>query len=286
MKARRRRAARPRGERTTFTSLALVLHSSEWSETSRVVQLLLPTAGRCTVLARGVERASSPWRGVFDLLCLVEVELEAEEGRELHALRRARLVEHYPRLRTELARWYRALYAAELVEAATPPGQPAPELFAAFCDALARWCDPHADPDEELIAFEWRYLEALGLSPALTACATCGRSVDPARAQTALFHPSAGGVQCSACRSQARLDLMPSRAGRPRTTWRRVPVATLFALERARREPLEARGEALVDRDRERAEETSALRRTARHLLDDFLAWQLERPSRVRPFLR
>ncbi|MBK9385158.1 MAG: DNA repair protein RecO [Planctomycetes bacterium] len=279
MSARRRRAPRVRGARTTIAAQALVLHSSEWSETSRVVQLLLPEAGRCTVLARGVERASSPWRGVFDLLCLVEVELEAEEGRELHALRAARLVEHFPRLRTDLERWYRALYAAELAEAATPPGHPAVELFAALREALARWCEPGVDPDAVLLAFEWRFLDAVGLTPALTACASCGRAVDPARAQTAFFHPAAGGVQCSACRSRAKLDLMPRRGARERTAWRRVPVATLFALDRARREPAPTSADELAPPNR-------ALHRTARLLLDDFLAWQLERPSRVRPFLR
>lgn len=284
---RRRRAPAPRGARHTFASEALVLHVSEWSESSRVVQLLLPEHGRVALLARGVDRPSSPWRGIFDHLCLLTVELEAEEGRELHALRGARLLEHFPRVRTELARWYRALYAAELVEAAAQPGQAAPELYAALRGALESWNAPTCDAEAVLLTFEWRFLDALGLAPALVACASCGRRLDPTRARTALFHPAAGGVQCSACRSLARVDLMPARPGARRQAWRRVAVSTLLELERSRAAPgAPPVGPPCADDETSRAGTASVVQRAARVLLDDFLAWQLERPSRVRPFLR
>jgi DNA repair protein RecO (recombination protein O) len=304
---RRRRAPAPRGARHAIASEALVLGVSEWSESSRVVHLLLPDHGRVALIARGVDRPSSPWRGVFDHLCHLAVELEAEEGRELHALRGARLLEHFPRVRSELARWYRALYAAELAEAAAQPGQAAPELFSALRGALERWNAPTCDAEAVLLAFEWRFLDALGLAPALVACASCGRRVDPARARTALFHPGAGGVQCSACRTLARVDLMPARPGTRRQPWRRVPVATLLELERSRSAPVAAaevrslaHGEPpavapnaastipseQIPSEAAPSDAGLAARRAARLLLDDFLAWQLERPSRVRPFLR
>jgi hypothetical protein len=68
---------------------------------------------------------------------------------------------------------------------------------------------------------------------------------------------------------------MPELKATRGAPWRRVPVATLIIVEGMRDE----RGASNEACD-------PVVKRTARLLLDDFLAWQLERPSRVRPFLR
>ena len=248
---------------------ALVIRRFEWSETSRVVHLLLPELGRVNALVRGVHRESSPFRGVFDHGHKIELELRYDHRKELQTIDKARLVEHYPGMRRDLGRYYAALYATELADAAMQPGAPSVELYATLVETFEALSMDELDLATIVLAFELRYLDGMGLRPAIDTCSGCGRAPSRKVRPTVYAHPAAGGIVCRTCRAKERTHLTQG--------WLRLKTECLaWALR------LLERGPRLAHELRVPQTCIAGLRR----LLDAFVEYHLERRPRARRFLR
>src|SRR5205085_3256696 len=110
--------------------------------------------------------------------------------------------ERFPKLRTALPALYAAYYVAELLSEGTEDIDPHPALFDATLAVLRDLGDAGAQTGPRLAAYELTWLHELGYSPALDACAACGRALSP-RSMTggnpAVFSIAAGGVVCPTC---------------------------------------------------------------------------------------
>src|SRR5215468_11853079 len=86
---------------------ALVLRTTDWSETSRIATLWTREHGKVRVLAKGGRRLKSAFENALDLLTHCSIVFLRKSSGSLDLLTEAQVRQRFPRLRTDLA----ALYA-------------------------------------------------------------------------------------------------------------------------------------------------------------------------------
>src|SRR6266446_6482465 len=96
-------------------ALALVLRTTDWSETSRIATLWTREFGKVRVLAKGGRRLKSNFENALDLLTLCRIVFLRKSSGGLDLLTEARVEERFPRLRADLQALYSAYYVAELL---------------------------------------------------------------------------------------------------------------------------------------------------------------------------
>jgi DNA repair protein RecO (recombination protein O) len=239
-------------------ALALVLRTTDWSETSRIATLWTREFGKVRGLAKGGRRLKSSFETALDLLTVCSIVLLRKSSGTLDLLTEAQVVKRYPRLRTNLPALYAAYYIAELLSDWTEDYDPHPSLFDKALATLEDLGSPGVATGPRLAQFELVFLRELGYSPALDVCATCG---GPVTGNDLAFSPAAGGVLCAACQ--------------PRQRDRRPLTAEAWQALRAWSQPGEAR-----QRDWD-----LAVRTEVRQLLGQYVTWLRGRRPRLLSYL-
>jgi len=144
-------------------AIGLVLRTYPLTESSLIVHWLTREQGRIATVAKGAKRAKSAFRGKLDLFFAAEFMFTRSRRSELHTLKELRVVDTHPRLREELSLVRRAAYGSALIEQATEPDSPMPELFELFSGFLN--AVPGALSPVPVLAFEVKLLDLLGLAP-------------------------------------------------------------------------------------------------------------------------
>lgn len=200
---------------STEKATALVLRTTDWSETSRIATLWTREFGKVRTLAKGGRRLKSNFENALDLLTLCRIVFLRKSSDSLDLLTEAQVIQRFPRLRTDLAALYAAYYVAELLAEGTQDYDPHPLLFDEALDMLRTiGADkaPAAEVGPRLARFEMVLLRELGYSPVLDHCAGCGGSIGESEVA---FSAAANGVLCRRCRS-GRRDSRPL----PPSAWR------------------------------------------------------------------
>jgi DNA repair protein RecO (recombination protein O) len=244
-------------------ALALVLKTTDWSETSRIATLFTREFGKVRALAKGGRRLKSSFESALDLLTVCSIVFLRKSSGSLDLLTEAQVVRRYPRLRTDLAALYAAYYVAESLTDWTEDYDPHPVLFDEALDALdaigsASGAGPAIPVGLRVMRFEMVLLRELGYSPALESCAACDRAVEEGGLT---FSAAAGGVVCEACR--------------PRQRERRALSAGAWQLLRALAAPGGDWNRAWDD----------AVRKEVRQVLGHYVTYLLGRRPRLLPYL-
>ena len=196
---------------------AIVLHSFDYLESSRILRLLTREAGVRSVLARGARRSQRRFGAALDLYAQGSAELHTKPGRDLDTLGGFDLNRARPQLAAHLERFNGAAAIAEMALRFAHAGADA-DLFDAVALALDDIAGaPGPTARDATLASAWRILAALGVAPTIDECAEC-HSALPID-EPALFSHPAGGVVCARCRSLARTGrtLPPAARGALRT---------------------------------------------------------------------
>jgi DNA repair protein RecO (recombination protein O) len=183
-------------------ALALVLRTTDWSETSRIATLWTRELGKVRVLAKGGRRLKSNFESALDLLTLCTIVLLRKSSGGLDLLTEAQVNERFPRLRTDLPALYAGYYIAELLSDWTEDYDPHPALFDEALATLRALGAPGIATGPRLARFEMVLLRELGYHPVLDRCALCDTEL-PANAAVA-FSPAAGGILCRNCQTRQR----------------------------------------------------------------------------------
>jgi DNA repair protein RecO (recombination protein O) len=185
---------------------ALVIRTTDWSETSRIATLFTRELGKVRVVAKGARRLKSNFDSALDLLTACSIVLLRKSSGNLDLLTEAQVVERFHKLRGDLQALYAAYYIAELLSEWTQDYDPHPVLFDEALETL-RELGTRGGGDEgpatgvRLARFELIMLRELGYGPVLEYCAACGQR---RLGQKLAFSPSAGGVLCSSCQPSHR----------------------------------------------------------------------------------
>src|SRR5713101_3541929 len=275
---------------------ALVLRTTDWSESSRIATLWTREFGKVRVLAKGGRRLKSNFENALDLLTLCRIVfLRKSTGGfgspSLDLLTEAQVVERFPRLRSDLSALYPAYYIAELLSDWTEDYDPHPLLFDEALAALRTLGQPEISSGLRLVRFELVLLRELGYTPALLSCAVCGREFAPkgknqepnsknqsgnetsgswnleigssgVRVAPMVFSAAAGGVVCADCRPRQR-NAMPLSV----EAW--LALQDLSAQDEAWRRPM-----------------TPEVRGQLREVLNQYVTYLLGRRPKLLPYLR
>jgi len=114
-----------------FRTRGLVLHCTDFSETSQIVRVFTRDHGIVDVLAKGSRRparASSSFPSPFDLGGWYDLNFRIRST-QLHLATESRLVEGFDHLRGNIGVWLEAVFALDLLRTLFSPGDPHPELL-------------------------------------------------------------------------------------------------------------------------------------------------------------
>jgi DNA repair protein RecO (recombination protein O) len=150
----------------TETGTGLILRTRPLTETSLIVHWLTSDFGRLATVAKGARRPKSPFAGRLDLFYLGDFSFHRSRRSDLHLLREVSLRQTHSAIRNEMASLQQASYAAALIEQATEPETPIPEIFALMAGFLSQLSGQPPQP-QTLFAFEIKLLGVLGLQPDL-----------------------------------------------------------------------------------------------------------------------
>src|SRR3954469_10334323 len=112
----------------TEKAQALVLRTTDWSETSRIATLWTRELGKVRCLAKGGRRLKSNFENALDLLTVCDIVVLRKSSGSLDILTEARVQERFPRLRADLPALYAGYYVAELLGDWTEEYAPHPAL--------------------------------------------------------------------------------------------------------------------------------------------------------------
>src|SRR5262249_29597405 len=154
---------------------ALVVRTTDWSDTSRIATLWTRELGKVRVLAKGARRLKSNFDSALDLLTVCSIVLLRKSSGNLDLLTEAQVTKRFPRLRADLEALYAAYYVAELLSEWTEDYDPHPLLFDEALAAIEDFGGGHTRA--RLIRFELVMLKELGYKPVLDRCAVCGGTV-------------------------------------------------------------------------------------------------------------
>ena len=181
---------------------AIVLHSFDYLESSRILKLVTRDAGVRSVLARGARKSRKRFGAALDLYAQGTAELHTKPGRDLDTLHAFDVVRARHAIASQLARFTGASMIAELTlrfaRDAADPG-----LYDAVADTLDTLADASPERARDVaLGGAWRILAELGVSPAIDLCAECHAAIDAHAA--AVFSHAAGGALCERCSLLAR----------------------------------------------------------------------------------
>jgi DNA repair protein RecO (recombination protein O) len=243
-------------------AFALVLRTTDWSETSRIATLWTREFGKVRVLAKGGRRLKSNFESALDLLTLCSIVFLRKSSGSLDLLTEARVVERFPRLRADLPALYAAYYIAELLSGWTEDYDPHPSLFDEAVQALRTLGAPGVITGLRLARFELVLLRELGYSPALASCAVCGGRHALVAGANLAFSSAAGGVLCPTCQTKHRDALRLSR------------------------EAWETLRDLAEDEEAWRRDRSPAIRQEVREILSDYVTYLLGRRPRLLEYLK
>jgi DNA repair protein RecO (recombination protein O) len=239
-------------------ALAIVLRTTDWSESSRIATLWTRELGKVRALAKGGRRLRSAFENALDLLTVCSIVLLRKSSGGLDLLTEAQVVQRFPRLQADLGALYSAYYVAELLSDWTEDLDPHPVLFDEVLATLGELGESGAGTaiGPRVMRFEMVFLRELGYQPVLSACAHCGSDL----ANSGLsFSPAAGGALCPRCRI-GQAECRPLSQG----AWRML--------------------RALAEDDW-RGEWDTGVRSEVRHLLGGYVSYLRGRQPRLLPYL-
>ena len=235
---------------TLVVTEAIVLHSFDYLESSRILKLVTREAGVRSVLARGARRSKRRFGAALDLYAQGTAELQTKPGRDLDTLSAFDVTRARPQLAAQLSRFTGASAIAELTLRFTSEAAD-PGLFDAVRSALDDIGTAPPDRARDVtIEGAWRVVAELGLAPTIDNCAECHSAIDPETSE--LFSHPAGGALCPRCGHFAR-------------SARTLPPTARAAL----RDWLSGKSHPLVDANDARAHQRLLREFLREHLADD-----------------
>ncbi|MDO4550522.1 MAG: DNA repair protein RecO [Planctomycetia bacterium] len=198
---------------------AVVLRTTDFSETSMVVTFFTQGSGKIACVAKGARRLKNSFDSALDPMNQCKIMVYPKSGGALDLVTEAKLNSRF-RVQS-LVGIYAGFHVVELIDAFTEMGESQPELFRLMCQTLneiiredkkiprnAKLKSPPEIISRILFRFEFRLMSLLGYAPMLEECIQCGavmqerpREKNPQRVSFSVLE---GGLLCKNCRAGHR----------------------------------------------------------------------------------
>jgi DNA repair protein RecO (recombination protein O) len=181
------------------TDQGIVLRSYPFGEADRVVVLLSPNRGKIRTVAKGVRKTKSRFGGRLEPF--THVDLVVYEGRHLDTITQATVIETFAHMRLDLERVMSAGTMVEAVDAVAQENENSHRLFLLLLRGL-KALDQGGGGRDLVSAFLLKLAGVVGVAPALSRCAACGRGEGLER-----FSFASGGAVCLNCKTEGAVRL-------------------------------------------------------------------------------
>lgn len=194
-----------------FKSLAIVLKSENWRETSKILTLYSQRFGKIKVIAKGARDPKSRLAGNLELFSQINIVFYKKENTDLHLLSQVDLVEPLPKIQDDLKRFSYASAVAELLNKLTESEEVHPGLFSLTWETLQNLNQaPQNKLDNYLWAYALKLASNLGYRPKLSACISCNKK-EALSGENLFFSSEKGGMICKNCVQEGSFYLKLSR---------------------------------------------------------------------------
>jgi DNA repair protein RecO (recombination protein O) len=181
---------------TPRLSPAIILRVKEFGESDLLVSCLTQEEGRLRGVAKGARRSRKRFANCLDLFCLVNLEYAARRHGDLYLLHSCKLIQGFPRLRTDYTALTLASHMVEITERLFPPGVKDKEVFELLKRSFVR-LDAGGPAGLVRAVFEARAMAHGGYGINTEACCVCNRPYEGKG--RAVFVPDKGRIACLRC---------------------------------------------------------------------------------------
>ena len=187
-----------------LTTRGLVLRTTEYKETDRILTVLTAEDCLLTLKARGVRSNRSKLKGACQLLTYAE--FTVNEARGFRFISEATSIEMFAGLRNDIVLLALSSYFAQLAEVLSQEDAASPALLSLILNALYALSKLQKPPRLVKAATELRLAAIAGYQPELSGCCVCG-DPEPDR-----FSIADGTLECAGCRASdgVRMPLSPA----------------------------------------------------------------------------
>jgi len=176
------------------TTNGVILRSTLFRETSRLLTFFTEDFGKIHTLAKGVRRRPDRFGSTFDLFSCNRIVFYERSRSDLQLLSQCDLIDPFVTIRSDLKKMAYGVYFTELVDRSTELGDRSGRMYALLLEAL-REVSKRERLEETARIFEVKLLSLLGLMPELSRCQECGgRIVIPPALSL-----RKGGLLCGRC---------------------------------------------------------------------------------------
>jgi len=178
------------------STLAIVLHTFPYGETSKIARLLTRDHGVQSVMAKGALRPKGKFGARLQVLSTGTAQIYFKANRDLHTLAEFDVVKQRQELAADVRRYAAASGFAEVIMRFLP-AESHPEVFDLAEEVLDLLASA-AEEELDVIALGamWAAVSALGFAPRNDACARDGRVLPRG---SVVFSVADGGFLCTSC---------------------------------------------------------------------------------------
>ncbi|RJP74048.1 MAG: DNA repair protein RecO [Candidatus Abyssobacteria bacterium SURF_17] len=174
---------------------AIVLHTYNLQESSKIVVLLTPVRGKVRAVAKGVRRTKSKFGSALEPVTHIEAQIHYKEGRDLQTLSQAETRESFQPIRSDLTRLGLASMMCELMEQFVQEDEESSREFVLLLLSLRTLATIVKNYESLLIAFYMKLLDISGLLPEVNCCVRCKGGLQG----NTYLDAGAGGALCARC---------------------------------------------------------------------------------------
>lgn len=183
--------------RKIIKSEAIVVATSKWRESSKIVQLFTRDYGYLRVVAKGAFRPKSPFRGVLETLNHIEIVMTYKASRQIQTATSATLLNSFFHIREDLEKTAIGFSQLELLKKLFPLHEPVSGFFQYIVDLLSAM---NTKEKGMPAVFLWHFLlqmsETLGFEWQLNYCLKCQQ---PPEKFPLVLDLENGGFFCGNC---------------------------------------------------------------------------------------
>jgi len=176
-------------------TLAIIVKTLDWRDTSKVVTLFTRELGRIDAIAKGARSPKSPFRGILETMNLIESIIYVSAKRELQILAKASVEHSYPQIRSDLQKTAIVMSINELLYVLLHQGN-IDQIFFDFVKHLVDELQRIKNPYIVLWYFMIKFASYLGFKPDLKDCRICGKHV---KQKSTGFLLNEGAIICNEC---------------------------------------------------------------------------------------
>jgi DNA repair protein RecO (recombination protein O) len=179
---------------------AVVLHTMDFRDTSKIVTLYSKKFGKIKVIAKGTRnQKTNKFGSSLEPMTHSSVVLYKKEQQDLHLLSKSEIVAVFSRMQTDPERMYTGLALVELMNMVMHNEEENERLFLMLAASLRTIDTAEKNALNVLFAFMVKMFDQFGFGLSVGSCFNCGRKTEENEFSSVLLRLSDGKYICPHC---------------------------------------------------------------------------------------